>query len=52
MLVPILLVLAVVFFVLGLLGVVGLVLGLAIAVGCILAAVLLGGVGGRVTRRW
>jgi hypothetical protein len=43
MIVPILIVLAVVFFVLGVLGVIGLVLGLAIAFGCVLLAFLFGG---------
>jgi hypothetical protein len=52
MMVPILLVLAVVFLVLGFVHVVGLVFGIGIAVACILAAVVLGGTAGARVRRW
>lgn len=51
MLVPVLIVLAVVFFVLALAHVVAWVLGLAVAVGCVLVALLLSGALGGYTRR-
>lgn len=53
MIVPVLLVLAVVFLVLGFLGQLGLVLGIGLAVGCLALAALLGGlVPSRGVRRW